>query len=275
MIGSSTLRTRLLWAAFLVVCAASAAACGSEQDASPDWVLVWSDEFDGAAGQLPDAANWQFDIGTDWGNAQLEWTTDRPENVSLDGAGNLAITAREEQFSGQPYTAGRIKTKDRFEQAYGRFEARLDLPSGRGLWPAFWMLGDDIDEVGWPQSGEIDIMEFRGQEPTVLLGTVHGPGYSGGGAVGQRLELPSGRLDTGFHVYRVDWEPDRITWYLDDQAYFEVTPDDLPGEWVFDHPFFMLLNVAVGGTFVGPPDATTQFPQTMLVDWVRVYERSP
>jgi len=250
-------------------------ACGSAQDAEEEWTLVWSDDFEGQEGTSPNGSQWQFDIGTDWGNGQLEWTTDRPENVSMDGTGNLAIVAREESFNGQPYTAGRLKTQGRFEQTYGRFEARIDLPSGKGIWPAFWMLGANIDDVGWPQSGEVDIMEFRGQEPTTLLGTVHGPGYSGDTAIGLRFDLPSGRLDTGFHVYRVDWEPDRITWYLDDEAYFILTADDVTGEWVFDHPFFMLLNVAVGGNFVGPPDNTTQFPQTMLVDWVRVYERSP
>lgn len=258
----------------VIVLAALACGGGVDPEGEDEWTLVWSDEFEGPAGQRPNPTKWRFDIGTDWGNAQLEWTTDRPENVSLDGNGNLAIVARKEAFNGQPYTAGRIKTQDLFEKAYGRFEARIDLPSGRGIWPAFWMLGADIDQVGWPQTGEIDIMEFRGQEPSVLLGTVHGPGYSGGTAVGRRLELPSGRLDTGFHVYRVDWEPGRITWYLDGEPYFVVTPADVKGEWVFDDPFFMLLNVAVGGTFVGSPDESTPFPQTMLVDWVRVYEAS-
>jgi beta-glucanase (GH16 family) len=271
-LGSRALRSVAL--GFVLSVTAVTACGGGGVDPEDDWTLVWSDEFDGAAGRSPDPSKWRFDLGTGWGNAQLEWTTDRPENVSLDGQGNLAIVAREESFNGQRYTSGRIKTKDLFEQAYGRFEARIDLPSGRGIWPAFWMLGADIDEVGWPRTGEIDIMEFRGQEPTVLLGTVHGPGYSGNTAVGSRLEVPSGRLDTGFHVYRVDWEPDRITWYLDGEAFFILTEDDLTGEWVFDDPFFMLLNVAVGGNFVGSPDQTTTFPQTMLIDWVRVYERT-
>lgn len=252
-------------------------ACGGDSPGGPsadDWTLVWSDEFNGPAGTLPAAANWQFDIGTDWGNAQLEWTTDRPENVSTDGNGHLAITARRESFNGRSYTSARIKTQDRFEQRYGRFEARIKLPVGQGIWPAFWMLGADFDEVGWPQTGEIDIMEYRGQNPNQLLGTVHGPGYSGGSAIGTTWQLPEGRLDTDFRIYAVEWSADRIVWYLDDQAFFTVSPDDLPGPWVFDDPFFLILNVAVGGNFVGAPNASTNFPQTMLVDYVRVYERA-
>lgn len=256
------------WAA-LALATSLLAGCGDE----PRWVLSWSDEFDGPAGAPPDPAVWSFDIGTDWGNAQLEYDTDRPENVSLDGAGHLAITARREAYGGQPFTSGRIKTQGRVEQRWGRFEARLRLPSGRGLWPAFWMLGSDFPEVGWPASGEIDVMEYRGQEPTVVLGTVHGPGYSGGASVSGRYDLLGGRFDTEFHVFGVEWSADAITWYVDDTPYHRVRPGDLPGPWVFDQPFFIILNVAVGGHFVGPPDPATPFPQSMLVDWVRLYRR--
>ena len=133
----------------------------------PEYGIIWQDEFEGPAGQLPDPAKWVFDVGTDWGNLQLEFDTDRAENVSLDGGGNLAIVARREDFGGQEYTSGRIKTKGLFEQTYGRFEARIKLPVGQGIWPAFWMLGADIDDVHWPQCGEIDIMEYLGQEPRV------------------------------------------------------------------------------------------------------------
>ena len=236
-------------------------------------VLIWADEFEGPAGQSPDPAKWRFDIGTDWGNDQLEYDTDRPENVSLDGDGRLAITAREEQYEGQPYTSGRIKTQGRFARTYGRFEARIELPVGQGLWPAFWLLGADIESRGWPLCGEIDIMEYRGQEPNVVHGSLHGPGYSGGGAVTGRFTLPGAGFDQGFHVFAVEWEPERITWLVDGVVYQRRTPEDLPGGtgWVFDHPFFIILNVAVGGNFVGDPDASTGFPQTMLVDWVRVY----
>lgn len=257
------------WSTLLI--AALVAGCGSDEGGGERWQLTWADEFEGPEGQSPDSSRWVFDIGTDWGNNQLEWTTDRPENVSLDGQGNLAIVAREEPFQGQPYTSARIKTKGLFEQAYGRFEARIQVPSGAGIWPAFWMLGNNIDEVGWPQSGEIDIMEFRGQEPSVLHGSIHGPGHFGGQAYTRRYELPQGRLDTGFHVYAVEWVEDQITWFLDGEPYHVARRSEVPGEWVYDHPFFLLLNVAVGGGFVGSPEGTT-FPRTMLVDYVRVYE---
>jgi beta-glucanase (GH16 family) len=241
----------------------------------PEWQLVWQDEFDGPAGQLPDPSRWRFDIGTDWGNAQLEYDTARAENVSLDGAGHLAITAREEGYLGRDYTSGRINTRGLFEQTHGRFEARIRLPVGRGIWPAFWLLGADFDDVGWPACGEIDIMEYRGQESNVVHGSLHGPGYFGGGALTQRYRARTG-FNADFHVFAVEWDPDRITWTLDGTAYHAITRTDLPrgGEWVFDHPFFVILNVAVGGHFVGPPDAGTDFPQTMLVDWVRVHRRS-
>ncbi len=247
------------------------AACEDAGPTGAEWELVWADEFEGPAGQPPDPSRWTYDIGTDWGNGQLEWTTDRPENVSLDGSGNLAIVARQEAFQGQPYTSARIKTQGLFEQQYGRFEARIRLPTGRGIWPAFWMLGNDLDVVGWPQSGEIDVMEFRGQEPNVLFGALHGPGHSGANAYSRRYQLPQGRLDTGFRVYAVEWREDVITWMLDDVTYHIARRGEVPGDWVYDHPFFLILNIAVGGGFVGPPDESTVFPQTMLVDYVRVY----
>jgi beta-glucanase (GH16 family) len=235
--------------------------------------LIWHDEFDGPAGQLPDPARWQFDVGTDWGNAQLEFDTDRAENVSLDGEGNLAITARREDFEGQPYTAGRIKTKDLFEQRYGRFEARIKLPIGQGIWPALWMLGANLDEVSWPQCGEIDVMEYRGHEPEIIHGTIHGPGYRGDFSIGNSYTLDKGEYHLDFHVFAVEWNAEGITWFVDDQVYHTAGPQDLPAgtEWVYDHPFFILLNLAVGGRWVGEPDEDTEFPQTMLIDWVRVY----
>ncbi len=256
----------LLGAAFAYGCENGAV----EDDAA--WQLVWSDEFEGPAGQLPDPANWAFDIGTDWGNAQLEYDTDRPENVSLDGSGNLAITARRESYQGSAYTSGRIKTQGLFEQAFGRFEARVQLPTGQGIWPAFWMLGNDIDSVGWPECGEIDIMEYRGQEPSVVIGTIHGPGYSASAGVTGRYTLEGSRFDVDFHVFAIEWREDGIDWFVDGNLYHTVGRGDPDGRWVFDHPFFILLNVAVGGGFVGPPNESTIFPQTMLVDWVRVYQ---
>lgn len=242
-----------------------------------EWTLVFADEFDGPAGQSPSPARWRADLGTDWGNAQLEYDTARPQNVALDGAGNLAIVARRENYLEQEYTSARINTRALFEQARGRFEARIKLPVGRGLWPAFWLLGANFATVGWPQCGEIDIMESRGQEPNVVLGSLHGPGYSGGQAVSSRYTKPGAGFDAAFHVFAVEWSEDRIVWSIDGAPYRVVTPRDLPAgtTWVFDHPFFVILNVAVGGNFVGPPDETTVFPQTMLVDWVRVYKAEP
>ncbi|MBC8365817.1 glycoside hydrolase family 16 protein [bacterium] len=252
-------------------------ACSEDNQPEPEYGLIWQDEFEGPAGELPNPERWQFDIGTDWGNLQLEYDTNRPENVSLDGEGHLAITAREELFEGQDYTSARIKTKDLFERKWGRFEARIKLPVGQGIWPAFWMLGDDIDQVGWPQCGEIDIMEYRGQEPRVLHGTIHGPGYAGDNSIGNSHILAQGGFNLGFHEFAIEWDETGITWLVDGHVYHRAEPADVPpgSDWVFDHPHFILLNLAVGGRWVGSPDEETVFPQTMLVDWVRVYGTLP
>jgi len=241
-----------------------------------EWVLLWEDDFTGPVDQSPDPAKWTYDVGNGdngWGNSQLEFDTARPENVSLDGQGNLRIVAREEAYNGFDYTSARIKTQGLFAQAYGRFEARIQLPIGQGIWPAFWLLGEDITTVGWPQCGEIDIMEYRGQFPSVASGALHGPGYSGGNPLEGSYTLASGGFNEGFHVFAVDWTPGSITWSVDGVAFMTRNVGDVPagGEWVFDHPFFIILNVAVGGSYVGDPDASTVFPQTMLVDYVRVY----
>ncbi len=239
------------------------------------WRLIWQDEFNGSAGELPDSTKWTYDIGTDWGNAQLEYDTDRPENVSMDGLGNLAITARREAYMGSAFTSARIKTQGLFEQAYGRFEARIRMPWGPGIWPAFWLLGGNVDLIGWPECGEIDIMEYRGQEPNIIHGSLHGPGYSGGEAVTKSYGFEHSRFDTDFHLFAVEWAPDRIDFFVDETLYQEVKPDDVSGNWVYNHPFYIILNVAVGGNYVGWPISTTPFPQTMRVDYVRVYEAAP
>ena len=237
-----------------------------------NWQLVWEDEFEGEVGLLPDSAKWNFDIGTDWGNQQLEYDTDRPENASLDGNGNLAIVARKESFAGSPFTSARITTKGKFDFTYGRYEARIKMPWGPGIWPAFWLLGSNIDEVSWPQCGEIDVMEYRGNEPHLIHGSVHGPGYSGGNAVTKSFALEQNRFDTDFHIFAVEWGVDYIYFFVDDHLYQVITPEDVDGEWVYDHTFHIILNLAVGGNYVGFPTSDTNFPQTMLVDWVRVYE---
>ncbi len=236
--------------------------------------LLWSDEFDGAAGTSPDPNKWTFDIGTDWGNAQLEYDTARPANVSLDGAGHLKITALRESYEGCEFTSGRINTRGRYGQTRGRFEARMQMPVGAGMWPAFWLLGSDVNTTGWPGCGEIDIMEYRGQQPAVVHGSLHGPGYSGGRAITRSFALANGGFQDGFHVFAVNWQTNQITYEVDGVVYQTITPASLPSgsRWVFDHPFNIILNLAVGGNYVGDPDASTVFPQTLLVDYVRVYQ---
>jgi beta-glucanase (GH16 family) len=219
--------------------------------------------------------------GGGWGNNELQTYTDRPENSAIED-GALVIRALRERFTGRDgiprdYTSARLKTLGRFSQAYGRFEARMRIPRGQGLWPAFWMLGDDIGTVSWPGCGEIDIMENIGREPTLVHGTLHGPGYSGGQGIGAAYPNPSGRpFADDFHVYAVEWEPQAIRWSVDGVVYQTRTPADLRGaRWVFDHGFFLLINVAVGGNWPGAPDGTTRLPQELHVDWVRVHARAP
>lgn len=257
--------------------------CGSDQQPSEeppvDSTLTWSDEFDGPAGQPPDPTKWRHDVGGDgWGNNQLEFDTARTANARLDGQGNLEIIARRETYQGRNYTSARINTRGFFAQQSGRFEARIKLPVGQGIWPAFWMLGDNFQQVGWPTCGEIDIMEYRGQQSNIVHGSLHGPGYSGANPLTRKYTLPTGRFNDDFHIFAVEWEADQITWLVDDIPFQTVTTSNIPAgsRWVFDHPFFIILNVAVGGNFVGPPNTTTTiFPQTMLVDWVRVYQGAP
>jgi beta-glucanase (GH16 family) len=239
--------------------------------------LIMSDEFntDGAL----NSAMWNFDIGNGaaqgipgWGNNELQYYTNRPENVVIED-GMLKITARQESFEGSGYTSAKIQTKDKFEKKYGRFEARIQLPWSQGLWPAFWMLGANSDEVTWPACGEIDIMENRGQEPTLINGTLHGPGYSAGESITKSFELEGDRFDTGFHIFGIEWGQGYINFYVDDVLYNQLTPADVTGEWVFDdQPFYLIMNVAVGGNYSGPPNENSVFPQTMLVDYVRIYE---
>lgn len=236
--------------------------------------IFMQDEFD--VDGAPNSDIWGFDIGNGpggdgWGNQELQYYTNRSENVEVQN-GFLLITARQEDFKGSAFTSARLMTQNRIERQYGRFEARMRLPFGQGIWPAFWMLGADIDTNPWPAAGEIDIMEYRGQEPTIVLGSVHGPGYSGGDAITKSYEIPNDRFDTGFHVFGIEWGPNFVNYYVDDVLYNQITPADVTGEWVFDKPFFILINLAVGGTFVGSPNNETIFPQTLLVDYVRVYE---
>ena len=241
----------------------------------PGWTLVWSDEFNGPAGSTVDGSKWGFDQGgSGWGNNELEFYTNRTDNVRTDGQGHLEIVARAESFGGRDFTSGRINTAGRFTQQYGRFEARVKMPSGKGIWPAFWTLGDDIGSVNWPTCGEIDIMEAV-NDVTVNHGSAHGPGYSGGNPLTGTIRAPSGSFADDFHLYAIEWEPNEIRWFVDGTMYERHTSADVPAgtRWVYDHPIFMILNIAVGGNFPGNPDGSTRFPQSMLVDYVRVYTR--
>lgn len=253
------------------------AAAGAGGDL-PGWKLVWSDEFNGPRDTPVDSSKWNLmDKGDGFGNNELQFYTKRTQNAALDGDGSLVISALKESYGGRDYTSARLESLGKFEQTYGRFEARLQVPRGQGLWPAFWMLGSDISEVSWPNCGEIDIMENIGKEPTTVHGTLHGPGYSGGNPIGASYSLPDkAPFAEAFHTFAVEWEREEIRFYVDGELYKTRTPADLPSgaRWVYDHPFFLLLNVAVGGQWPGSPDATTTFPQRMRVDYARVYERS-
>jgi beta-glucanase (GH16 family) len=244
------------------------------------WHLTWSDEFNAPNGTPPDPANWNIVIGgKGFGNEELETYTARPANIQQQD-GNLVITARKEDLIGpdgvaRNYTSARINTQNHFTQKYGRFEARIKLPSGQGIWPAFWMLGDDHDTAHWPNCGEIDILETIG-ETNAVHSTIHGKGYSGSKSISTKFPLPEGQqVDTAFHLYSVEWSPTDIKFFFDDHLIVELTPASLPPntKWAFDHPFYVLFNLAVGGNWPGNPDATTTFPQKMLVDYVRVYSR--
>jgi beta-glucanase (GH16 family) len=243
--------------------------------------LVFVDEFTGRAGAPPDPSKWQVVTGGGgWGNSELESYTSRSSNVALDGKGHLAITARRETYTGADgvtryYTSARLQTKGLFESAYGELEARIKLPRGRGLWPAFWALGSNIDSVGWPACGEIDMMENLGNDPFTIYGTIRGP--QAGSVDGYGIEATkrsSVSLAGGYHVYGVDWSPNKIVFTLDQVPYATMNHASLgPGQrWVFNRPFFLLLNLAVGGTWPGSPNSSTRFPATLRVDWVRVYQ---
>lgn len=236
--------------------------------------LVWSDEFDGDSGTAPNALKWTYDLGTGqngWGNNELQTYTSSSQNVMLDGNGNLLIRAQKDNTG--RYTSARLKTEGLFSQKYGKIEARIKTPTGAGMWPAFWMLGNNIRTIGWPTCGEIDIMEQKGKFSNITYGTIHGPGYSGGQAVSGPYALQNGRFDDDFYVYAVEWSETKIDFFVNNYLYKRITPADASGEWVFNQSFFLLLNVAVGGNFGGAPNDNTPFPGTMTVDYVRVYKQ--
>jgi len=252
------------------------------------WNLTWSDEFDGAAGSPPNAANWNINTGDGsgqglpgWGNQERETYAADPGAISLDGKGHLVITVRKADGS-QPcyygpceYTSGKIDSRKLKEVQYGKVEARIKVPAGFGIWPAFWMLGNDIYTKPWPACGEIDVMENVGRWPNTVLGTLHGPGYYGSSGLSGQIDLKK-PVAAAFHTFAVEWSPAGIVWTVDGVAYHHATSDDVrAGTWVFDHPFYFVLNVAVGGNLGGLVDPKLPLPASMTVDYVRIYEAVP
>ncbi|MDX1614552.1 MAG: glycoside hydrolase family 16 protein [Candidatus Promineifilaceae bacterium] len=247
-------------------------------NAEEGWELVWSDEFEGDS---IDPDNWTYEIGGwGWGNGEAQYYTSRPENARVEN-GMLVIEARQEKYEDSYYTSARLITQDLREFQYGRIEARIKVPEGDGLWPAFWMLGSDFErnpdqplDSNWPHVGEVDIMEHVGREPDLIMGTVHGPGYSGAGGLG-RWNRQEYDIADEFHTYAIEWDETGITWFYDGEPYYTLTPDDLNDrEWVFDKEFFLLLNLAIGGQFGGTIGLDTKFPTNLYVDYVRVYQRT-
>jgi beta-glucanase (GH16 family) len=251
------------------------------------WVQAWSDEFDGIAGGRIDETKWSYET-TDgcasgncgWGNNEKEYYRDSPSNIALNGQGQLMIVARTAPadlhcyYGRCLYTSGKIVTRGKMMAEPGRVEARIRLAAGQGLWPAFWMLGRDIATMGWPAGGEIDIMENKGSEPTISSSAIHGPGYSGNTPFAHRNTLPRGQLVTDFHVYAVEWDSLGAKFYVDDVPHYSVTRDALRryGRSILGQPFYLILNLAVGGHFDGDPKSDGIFPATMVVDYVRVYK---
>ncbi|GAA1528376.1 discoidin domain-containing protein [Dactylosporangium maewongense] len=231
--------------------------------------LVWSDEFN--TGTNVDTSKWTIDPGTGQ-NGEIQYYTNL-ENTSIQG-GSLVIEARKQTLGGRDYTSGRINTSNKFSTQYGRVEARIKVPKGNGLWPAFWMMGTDfLTGRPWPYNGEIDIMEILGKNTNEIYSTLHAPAYNGGGGYGQKISTVDLSLD--YHVYSTEWDSKHMTFRVDNQVILVADKDTVEttrGPWVYDHQFYLILNLAVGGDFPGPIDATTPFPSRMYVDYVRVYK---
>ena len=251
---------------------------GSDSDSPEDWVLVWSDEFE--ADQL-DSDRWSFQLGTGsqfglvgWGNNELQYYTEREENVFIED-GFLNIVALEESFGGMNYTSGRIRTIDKADWKFGKFEIMAKLPEGQGMWPAIWMLPTEEVFGGWPKSGEIDIMELVGHLPSTVHGTVHfGKDWPDNKQNTSTYSLQDGKFSDDFHLFSIEWEEDEIRWYVDGQLYHIIKPGDLePENYPFNEEFHLLLNLAVGGDWPGNPDSSTLFPQSLVIDYIRVFEK--
>lgn len=270
--------------ASLVPCLALGVLAGATHATPPaGYTLAWSDEFDGAVGSKPDSSKWGYDLGGGgWGNNEQETYVNDATHAQIVND-SLATDSKALQIQatkdaqGHIYSA-RLLTKGKVTAQYGYIEGRIQMSYGQGVWPAFWMLGTDIDTVKWPSCGEVDIMENIGNERSIVHGTMHGPGYSGGNGIGAAYTLPnSQQFKDGYHTFAVRWRPDAISWDVDGTVYENRTTADIPGgtTWAFNKAFFIILNLAIGGNWPGYPDATTVFPQTLRVDYVRVYTFNP
>lgn len=245
----------------------------SKDEASTNkWKLVWSDEFNGPDGSGVDSAKWTHEVGGNgWGNNEEQYYTEGTNNCYIQD-NNLVIEAKKENKENSKYTSARIVTKGKFDFKYGKVEMRAKLPYGQGIWPAFWMLGSNIDTVNWPNCGEIDIMENIGKESRIVHGTMHGPGYSGNMGIGLPYEITDD-FKNDYHIFSVEWTENKVEWFVDGKKYHTMTPDNILGNrWVFNENFFIILNLAVGGNWPGYPDETTVFPQKYYIDYVRVYK---
>jgi len=271
-----------------------AASFGCSTGAGPDrtspvgWTQVWSDEFDGPAGTALDTTKWRYDLADGcpgncgWGNNEKEYYTSAAENIARNGQGHLRIVGRVAPaglscyYGACRYTSAKITTRGKMEVSPpGRVEARIKLALGQGLWPAFWMLGSNIRTVGWPTSGEFDIMENKGSDSLHTSSAVHGPGYSGNTPFVHLQPLRHGTIASEFHTFAMEWDSLHIRYFVDDSVHYVVSRSDVRqyGNWVFDQPSFGILNLAIGGHFDGDPQSDAIFPATMLVDYVRVYRR--
>jgi beta-glucanase (GH16 family) len=241
--------------------------------------LVWNDEFDGPAGAPPNPGKWNPETGGGgWGSHQLQYYTNN-QNAYQDGQGNLVIETRQEDPAGSQcwygscqYTSARLTTSGNFSFTYGRIEARIKIPSGQGMWPTFWLLGQNYGTVGWPDCGEMDVMENVGKEPGRIYGTIHGPGYLHSPEyLSSPFNLQQGAFSDGFHIFTLQWDPNYLYFFVDGINY-KTVDRATQTYWVYDHPFNIVLNVAIGGDWPGSPDTTTVFPQKMYISYVRLYQ---
>ncbi len=264
----------LICSAALIVPWSASSSTASASSSSP-WVQIWADDFNGANGTGVDTSKWNQEIGNNngWGNNELQYYTNSTKNAYMEN-GSLVLQANKENMQGSSYTSARLTTAKKFNVKYGKIEIRAKVPYGKGIWPAAWMLGSDIGSNPWPGSGEIDIMEYVGPvAPNTVYGTIHGPGYSGSNGLSAGYTIGE-RFSNAFHTYTVEWEPGAIRWYVDGNLYHTRTPVDAgDNTWAFDKPFFLLLNLAVGGNWPGNPDASTTFPQKYQIDYVHVFQR--